>query len=191
MRVLAASLLALLLIVGLPPTSDSRPHSRYLHVENDGHLNGVDIDLEDGSIILTHRGRHYETVEITQDYELYVNDSRVDLNEDQQELVVAYYDLGMEIIDYAKELGWEGAKIGASGAKLGLKAIGSIFKLIFTGYDTDDLERDLERDAEKIEARAERLEKRAEKIEDMAYELEDLAWEMNREIPELDELDWF
>ena len=59
------------------------------------------------------------------------------------------------------------------------------------GLIGDDLERDMERDAEKLEARAEKLEKKAEKIEQMVDELDELAYEMRREIPELDELGWF
>ena len=151
----------------------------------------VNFDLEDGTIVLEHEGRDIETVEITEDYELYVNGDKIELNEHQQELVAEFYESVMDIIDYAKALGWEGARIGAEGAKLGLQAVGGLFKVVFTSYDTDDFERDIEREAEKIEAKAEQLEKKAERIEVMAEDLADLAQEMDEEIPQLDELGWF
>ncbi|MEE8577157.1 MAG: hypothetical protein V3T31_07860 [candidate division Zixibacteria bacterium] len=191
MKVLAVSVLALLLLVGLPVTSDSRDHVRCVSIHHEGHLNNVSIDIDDGVIILTHDGRRRETVEITEDYELYVNDEKIDLDEDQQVLVTEYYELGMDIVACAKRIGWEGAKIGVSGAKLGLNAVGNVFKLIFTNYDTDDFEREMEREAARLEARAEVLEEKAEVIEDMAIELEDIAYDMNREIPQLRALDWF
>lgn len=191
MKVLAISVLALLLFVAPPAASHCKDRIHGITVQHDGHLDGVSIDLDDGSIILTHEGRRRETVEITEDYELYINDERIDLDEDQQMLVAEYYELGMDIVAYAKRIGWEGAKIGVSGAKLGLKAVGNVFKLIFTSYDTEDFEREMEREAARLEARAEILEEKAEVIEDMAEELEDIAYEMNREIPELRELDWF
>lgn len=191
MKVLALSVLALILFMAPLATPHDRYHIHGINIQNEGHLDGVSIDIEDGSIILTHDDRRRETVEITEDYELYVNDERVDLDEDQQALVAEYYELGMDIVAYAKRLGWEGAKIGVSGAKLGLKAVGSVFKLIFTSYDTEDFEREMEREAARLEARAEVLEEKAEVIEDMAEELEDIAYEMNREIPQLRKLDWF
>lgn len=191
MKVIAVSAVALLLIVGLPVTSDSKSHVHGVSVHHEGHLNNVSIDIDDGTIILTHEDRRRESVEITEDYELYVNDERVVLDENQQALVADYYELGMEIVDYAKGIGLEGARIGLSGAKLGLKAVGNVFKLVFTSYDTDDFEREMEREAARLEARAEVLEEHAEVIEDMVEELEEIADEMNREIPELDDLDWF
>jgi hypothetical protein len=195
MKSLKISLVVGLLLLTLPvlAASESHVHGIYVHTDKhfDSHLDGVDIDLDGGSIILKHRDRRAETVEITEDYQLYVNGYEVDLDDDQRALVAEYYELGMEIVDYAKELGWEGARIGLSGAKLGLKAVGNLAKLIFTSYDTEDFEREMEREAGRLEARAEVLESRAEEIEDMAEELVDIEWEMNREIPELRELDWF
>ncbi len=191
MKVIAVYVLAGLLIFAGASSADCVYQVHGVSVHNGGAFEDMSFDLEDGSIIMTRSGRRVETVEVTENYELYVNGDRVKLDTDQQKLVQEFYYQGMEIVEYAKELGWEGARIGVSGAKLGLKAVGNVFRLLFTGYDTDDFEREMERAAAKIEARAERLEEKAEKVEDMVEDLEDTAWEMDRKIPELRELDWF
>ncbi|MFZ5980612.1 MAG: hypothetical protein ACOYVF_08250 [Candidatus Zixiibacteriota bacterium] len=151
----------------------------------------VNIDIDDGSIFLEEEGGDYNTVEINEEYELFVNDRQVKLDSEQQKLVEEFYVLAMDIVREGKSLGWEGAKIGVSGAKLGMKAVGRIFKMLFTNYDEDDFERDMERDAEILEAKAEKLEDRAENIEDMADDLKYVTEEMFDIIPELRELEWF
>jgi len=190
MKRISVVFFALCLATGLAGSAHAGRHIHAVHVDNHSHLNGVDIDFEDGSIIFTD-SEYGETVEITEEYELYVNDRLVELDENQQELVKEYYVLCDEIVEEAKEIGWEGAKIGVSGAKLGLKALGGLFKVIFTSYDSDDLERDMERAADKLEARAKVLERKARVIEDKAEDLEELADEMSTEIPEIGDLDWF
>ncbi len=85
----------------------------------------------------------------------------------------------------------EGLAIGIEGAKLGISAIGRVLRMAFTDYDEDDLERDMERGAEVIEAKAEVLEDRAKELEEMAEDLQDLTYEMCEEIPALTALDWF
>jgi chaperonin cofactor prefoldin len=77
------------------------------------------------------------------------------------------------------------------GAKLGLKAVGGVFKMMLTSYDGDDLDRDMEWEAEKLEKKAKRLEEKAEDIEELAEDLERIVEEMNETIPEIGELDWF
>ena len=192
MKVIAVYVLAGLMIFTGSSIADRHHDIHYAHSYDKDVCEGMSFDLDDGSIIITLTDRRsVEIVEITEDYQLYINDEQIELNADQQKLVQEFHIKGMEIVEYAKELGWEGAKIGVSGAKLGLKAVGNVFKLMFTSYDTDDFEREMEREAAKIEARAERLEEKAEKVEDMADDLEEIAWDMEREIPELRELDWF
>ncbi len=191
MKVIAVYVLAGLLIFAGASSADSDYRVHGVSVQDGGAFDGMSFDLDNGTIIMERTGRRVETVEITENHELYINGDRVKLDDDQQKLVREFYEQGMEIVGYAKELGWEGAKIGVSGAKLGLRAVGNVFRLLFTGYDTDDFEREMEREAAKIEAKAEMLEEKAEKVEYMVEELEDIAWEMDREIPELRDLDWF
>lgn len=150
-----------------------------------------EIDIDDGTIILSPRSHRYAKVKITDDYRLYVNGRKVDLDDDQKELVKQFHDLTIQIREDAREIGREGAKIGVAGARLGVDAIVSIFKLLRWDYDSDDLEREIEQKAAKLEVRAERLEARAEKIEAMAEELETIEEKLERQIPELRERDRF
>ncbi|UCD17274.1 MAG: DUF2884 family protein [Candidatus Zixiibacteriota bacterium] len=155
------------------------------------HWDDVDLRFDGGTIVMIHNGYPRSRIEITEDYELYINGDHIRLNDEQQELVKEYYLHCTEIVEYAREIGIEGAKIGFDGAKIGLKAVGGILRMLLTDYDEDDLERDLEIDTEHLEARAEALEDWAEEIEEMAEDMEELAEEMTDEIPELEELDWF
>ena len=190
-------LLAALIAVGLT-NSAFAGHRHDLNISVRGnHVFEYDdntwFDLDDGSVIITHkeRGEPRSTVEITDSYELYVDDEKIPLTPEQQDLVRDFHVQSLEIVDYAKVIGIEGAKVGLEGAKLGAKAVGCLFKLLLPGYDTDDYENEIEGEAEEIEAKAEVLEEKAEVIEEMADELEDLARDMRRDIPEVRELRWF
>jgi hypothetical protein len=190
-------LLTVLFVVGLADSACAGRHYESNITVRGNHIFEYDdqtwFDFDDGSVIITHkeRGEPRSTVEITDSYELYIDDERISLDADQQTLVKDFHVRSVEIVDFAKTLGLEGAKIGIDGAKLGAKAVGCLFKLLLPGYDTDDFENEIEYEASKIEYKAERLEAKAEVIEDMADELEDLAHDMRSEIPELRRLRWF
>ena len=165
---------------------DSDKHSKFSFFE--------DIELEiddDGTIILTDKDYGDGTVEITRNYELYVNGERIETSDRQKEMLEEYYENINRLIVYAKRIGIEGAKIGVEGAKVGAKAIVGVLKMIFTDYDEDDLEDDIEDDAEEIEEMAEKLEKEADGLELLADDLEDLHHDLKDEFPELRELGWF
>ncbi|MDH4156137.1 MAG: hypothetical protein OEW00_02535 [candidate division Zixibacteria bacterium] len=155
------------------------------------HFEGVDIDFDGGSLFIIHEGRDVTTIEITADYQLLIDDELVKTDADQQKLLKEFYTLTEEITEQAKDIGLEGARIGIRGAKLGVVAVGRVLKLLSAGYDTDDLERDMERDAQKLEKEAAKLERRAAKIESLADDLEDVSDELKHEIPELRALRWF
>ena len=175
--------------------ADSRNHFiRHVSWQSDDRLDRshLEIDLEDGTLVITHEDRRdYSTVEITEEYELSVDGRHIKTDKDQKKLLGEYYELVVGFEDAIIDIGKEGARIGISGAVLGLKAVGGVFKLLSPHYDSDDLERDLEREAEKIEEKAEKLERQAEQIEHMVDELDAIARELTREIPELDDLGWF
>jgi len=158
---------------------------------NKWHMDGVKYEIDDGSLFISHRGHRHDRVEITEDGRLYINDESVDLNRKQQRLVATYYELTMDIVSQAKDLGHEGARVGIEGAKLGLKAVGGVFKMMFTSYDGDDLDQDMEWEAERLERKAKRLEEKAEDIEELAEDLERIVEEMKETIPEIGELGWF
>lgn len=149
-----------------------------------------EIDVEDGTVIITLNDRDADVVEVTADYELFVNGERIKTNDEQKKLLGKFHAKTLVLVDKAESVGIQGAKIGVKGAGLGLKALGSVFKLLDDDYDSDDLERELEKDAAKLEAQAEELEVQANEIEDMADELEEIADDLSQSIPELDELDW-
>lgn len=151
----------------------------------------MDVDFEDGDIIFT--GRHHDDpeVRITEDYELYIDGEKLDLNDRQREIVAEYYDTFEEVIEEATKLGVKGAAIGAQGAALGVSALGKLFKAALTEYELEDMEREIEKEARKIEEKAEKLEWEAEEIEALADKLEELHWDLKRETPRLRDIEWF
>lgn len=160
------------------------------HEHNFSVLDNVDVDIDGDSIILTDKDSRDE-VEITGEYDLYVNGKEIELNDDQRKLVKEYYELYFEIIDYAKRIGLEGARLGVEGAAIGVKAVAGVFKMLSPDYDSEDLEAELEAQADKLEAKADVLEDRAEDIEDMADELEDLHYALADKIDALGDLEMF
>ncbi len=150
------------------------------------------IDMKHGSVTIKHRDRRETcTVEITDDYELYIDDELVKTDDAQTKLLKEYHGQLTDIHDQAKKIGWEGARIGAEGAKIGLVAGLGVLKMLFSDYSEDDLESDVELATERIEARAEKLEEQADGIENMVDDLEDITDDLRDAIPELAELEWF
>jgi hypothetical protein len=147
------------------------------------------FDIDDGDIILKYDDPDNTVVRITEDYELYVDGEKVDLDDDQQELVKEFHVGAMEIVDRALEVGWEGAKIGAEGAKIGVAAMTGLLKALLTNYTMEDLEDDLEYEADRLEEKAEVLGEEAEIIEDMAEDLEDVYWDMVEQIDEFPKIE--
>jgi hypothetical protein len=150
----------------------------------------VEVSLDDGSITFTEKETD-ETVRITEEYELMVNDRMVHLDHNQQRLVEKYYDRFSDLTHDAIELGKDAAKIGVDGAKLGVYAIFGVLKLLSSDYDSNDLEVDLNLKGDKIERMANRIEKRGARLEERAESLKCLHGELRHEIRELDELEWF
>ena len=151
----------------------------------------IEVELENGSIILKNKDYRHSQVEITRDYELYVNGDRVETNAAQQELIEDYYHCFTDLLESATDVGIEGAKIGVAGAKVGIKAIARLFKLISPDYDIEDYEQEIEQDAEQLEEKAEEIEGIAEELEEAAEDLEQLHVELRERIPALEELSWF
>jgi peptidoglycan hydrolase CwlO-like protein len=78
-----------------------------------------------------------------------------------------------------------GVVSGLQGVGVAAAALTGVVNMLFTGYTSDDLERDVERKAAKIEARADRLEAKADKLEMLADEVQDLYDQIEDSIPEL------
>jgi hypothetical protein len=149
------------------------------------------IDLHNSDIILTCSHGKHGSIRITPKYDVYLDDSLIELNGEQKKVVGNYYELTMDLLDKAKDVGLEGAKIGVRGAALGVKAVGNVLKLVLPNYDTEDLERDMERESAKIEAKAADLESEAKELEKLADELKKAQDEMKESIPEIERVEWF
>jgi hypothetical protein len=161
------------------------------HKSHNSILDNISIDVEDDVIILSSTDDPDEFVEITPSYELYVNGREVDLSRSQKHLIKSYYKRFFEILDFATEIGQEGARIGVLGAEIGIKAAGKAVKAIFSDYEIDEMEEELEEDSEELEELVREIEERAEELEEMADEFEDLHYELRSEIDELNALYWF
>ncbi len=184
----------LMFIAALTFISDSAHAGRnsYEYTPFNGHTfqaDDIEVNVDDGDITLFNEYTDDEVV-INDDYELYVNGKLIETTPEQKEMVELFHTQVYKIIDGAIDIGIEGGKIGIAGAGLGLKAIVGVIKMLHPDYDEDDLERDMEREAGKLEAKAEKLEKRAEKLEELAEDAEDTFNDMLEEIPALKELDW-
>jgi hypothetical protein len=131
------------------------------------------------------------TVEITEEYHLYVNGRIIDTGRKQRKLLRRYYRCYEDIEEMAEEIAEEGAKIGIAGAKLGAGAVACAIKVLFDDDDCDDMEYEIEIKAEELEKMADKLEKKAEKIEDLADDLEKTHKKLRRSIPELGDLEDF
>lgn len=178
-------------LVVCAPVTFAESHHRDLG-SLDGQLWSMDdiqVTIDDGSVILTNE---YEDgkIEITRDYQLFVNNHLVKTDARQEKLIAEFHDGVFDVKDRAVKIGIKGAKIGLEGASLGAKAIAGIIKMIFTDYDEDDLDRDMEHAAQKIELKANGLEEEAKEIEDLVDHLEDVYYDMDEKIPEIHELGW-
>ncbi|MCP4568938.1 MAG: YggN family protein [FCB group bacterium] len=186
------ALLACLLTFGALPAlgEGSHHHSSFGDCYRSGH-DDYSIEFDEGSLIISEDGRRGDEVEITEDYELYINGDLIKTNKEQKQLLKEYYTLVDELVEKAEDIGWEGGKIGIAGAKIGMQALGGVFKMLLTDYTEEEFESDIELKAEELEERAEELEEEAEKLEDIAEEIEDRQIELAEEIPELEDLGWF
>jgi hypothetical protein len=191
MRTILIILMALIFIFSSAFAVGGKPRKYTSYDAGGCYYNDISIDMDDGSIIIIHQGLDDDELEITEDFELFVNDRRIKTDDDQKEILRRFYFQMEAIVKYSEEIGLAGAEIGAQGARIGLKAAAGALRLIVDGHEIEILESDLERETERIEAEAERLEEKAEILEEMAGELESTFDEMVDEIPELRELDWF
>lgn len=190
MRTGLTALVALVLMAAAGPATAGEIHYEPNWEDKDCVLENHAVQVEGRTLYLTAVEHEDFEVEITREYEIYLDDKGIELSSEQERLVQDYYDLLFEIAYHAKDIKWEGAKIGVKGAGIGVKAVGGLVKMLFTSYDEDEFERDMEREAQKIEREAEKIEDRAETLEEMAYDLQDRFDLMVAGVPELKELDW-
>jgi hypothetical protein len=172
---------------------DFNHHDNDWHHLSFGRNDDIEMEIDDGDVIITCERRRYKSdeVKITEDYKLYVNGARVDVEDENKELLKKYYNQAIDLHEEAMIIGREGAKIGVEGAKIGAHAVSGVIKLLLLDFDEDEFEREMEDKAERLEEKADKLEERADKLEEMADNLEDMHDDLSRKIPELRELKWF
>jgi hypothetical protein len=164
----------------------STSHSHSISISTDHLDDGLrSIDFRAKKVIIKYNSGTPRRVEINDHYELRVDGSLVKLNNDQQKLVGEFYDKTQQLVTDAKAIGLEGAAIGMQGVGVAAAALTGVVNMLFTSYTSDDLERDVDRKAAKIEAKADRLEAKADRLEMMADDVQDLYDQMEDSIPEL------
>ena len=185
-NLLISFLLSISIIISFSHAAETTKHDDYAFLDR------IRINIEDDVLILSDRYDDNETVEITPSYQLYVNGEKVDLTRRQRKLIAQYYHKYFELLDYAVEIGREGAKIGKIGAEIGIKAAAGIIKAIFlTEFKLEDLEDDVEWDTDNLEELIEHLEEKAHEIEELAEEFDELHSELRYKIDALNDLGWF
>ncbi|UCE66069.1 MAG: hypothetical protein JSU85_14645 [Candidatus Zixiibacteriota bacterium] len=203
MRTIAISIIAIMMMASFIDAADPECDNHWKSRHNEYRINhdlhnyhwndGIRFVIDDGDVIISCEKRRYKSdeVKITEDYRLYVNGDRVNVDDDQKELLKDYYHKAIDLHEEAEIVAREGAKIGAEGAKIGTKAAAGALKMLFLDFNEDEFEAKIEKEAEELEEMAEELEARAEVLEDMAEDLEDMHNDLARKIPELRELQWF
>ena len=188
MKKITTVLLLGIFLLSLGHTADLKKKKSSIFKSDVYSLQNIDIDIDDGTMVMIYEDYDDLKVEITENYELYIDNNKIKTNSRQKKLIKEYYESFLQIIDDAKKIGLEGAKIGMDGAKIGLKAVAGVFKLLGSDYDSEDLEEELEEEAKKLEKQAEKLELKGELLEELADKFEKLHEEMIEEIPELKRL---
>ncbi len=169
MKATITILLTGLFIVSLAGAAGAMDERRHKSCDTRYYLSNTSTDFDDdGTLCIRCDGRRHERIEITADYKLYINGRRIKTDDEADELLEEYY-------EHMQQLVADAAKIGLRGGELGVTAVSGVIRAFLTDYEFDDLERDLEDEAEKLETLAEGLEEEAAGIEELAEELDDLA----------------
>ena len=199
MRILVALLLAVLVL----PLAADENQTVHFDDNDDVRIEWNDmrkkIVLEDrvwvyrkhGDLYIEEKDNEFNQVIITRDNELLINDQPVELDNEAAELTREYFDLAEFSLRQVNEIAERGAKIGLHGAAIGIKAVAGVFRLLSPFYNSDDLERDMERESEAIEKKGEEIELEAEKLEESIDHIKDIHTEIKETVPELAELEWF
>jgi len=157
----------------------------------DGFLENADLEIKGSTVFITHHDDDKITIKITRSGDLYLDGKKVSTSSRGQQLLKQFNREIRELVESAEKLGYDAGKIGIEGAHIAASAVSGLLEALFTDVTLDDLDKELEKKAAKIEAKAKKLEKKAEKIERQAEELEELQAELKQHIEELEELEWF
>ncbi len=166
--------------------SADRHHARHL-----SHGKGMESDWNGDTLVLTDAAGSGGSAEVTPVGGLTINGDTVPLDRDERRLVQDFYGGYVRIEEEAAVLGAEGAKLGVAGAALAARALARAVRLSRDDYDEEDLEREMEAEAARMEMKGTDLEKRGEAIVSLVDDLRGTVTEMRGRIPELGALEWF
>jgi chromosome segregation ATPase len=200
MRKLICTMAVFLVLI---PTLTLAGHSSSWHFSNHDTDNlfrddRVSIDFDHKVLILEYRdGR--ETVEISRDGKLVVNDRQVKLDRREKNLMKRYHAEMNRMTELATDMGFKGAKIGLKGSKLGGMAALHVIKELFSNLDNldeldevmEDIEMEFEDVGDELEELGEELEEIGEELEDVMDDLDETHRRARSKITELDDLGWF
>ena len=184
-------LLILFVSLTLVNAAVERNYNICYKVTVDGFLEDADLEIKGSSVYITHHDNGKITLKITRFGDLYLDGRKIHTNGRGKKLLRQFNHEIRELFDSAEKLGYEAGKIGVDGAHIAASAVSGLLEAFFSEVTLDDLDKELEKKVEKIEAKAKKLEKKAEKIEQQAEELEELQAELKEHIEELEELEWF
>ena len=182
------SLVVLALVLFAALTMSVQAHKVCRH-DDDWTFKNKHIEFEDGTLTIENEDEDW-IVEITDDYDLYVNGDRVKVDRKQKKLLRRDYRDYEDIEEMAAEIGEEAAKIGVAGAKIGVAAAACVAKIFLEDFDCD-IDIDIDIDEDELEKMTDKLQKKADKIEDKADDLEKTHRKLRKSIPELGDLEDF
>ena len=86
-----------------------------------GWNDNVKLRIEGDDVIITCQKRRHKSdrIRITDKSELYINGKKIDVADEDKELLRAFHSQAIELDKEAKIIGKEGAKIGVEGARIG------------------------------------------------------------------------
>lgn len=149
-------------------------------------LEDFDIDLDEETVVIKSDLMPGTVVRINEDYQLFIDDSQINLTKSEQMLVAGYYNHVTSLLNNAKKVGMESGKFAIKTiTKLAANGLVAVLSSLFGEKDG---EKDFERTEEEIKQHAAEIEALAEKLEKQAKELEELHCRLFTEVKALHQL---
>ncbi len=144
--------------------------------------------LYDDEFTIKYRGE--EELHIDRDYNLYLFGKKVNTSDRDKRLLKDYVEMHRSMVKMGVRIGKAGAKLGVKATAAALGSTAKAIAAIFSGDEdeADEIFEDMEDD---IEYEAEKIEELGEEIEDMADDLEAIKRKLKRSIPKLRDVEDF
>lgn len=144
--------------------------------------------MYDDEFTIKYRGE--EELHIDRDYNLYLFGKKVETSDRDKRLLKDYVEMHRAMVKMGVRIGKTGAKLGVKATAAALGSTAKAIAAIFSGDEdeADEIFEDMEND---IEYEAEKIEKLGEEIEDMADDLGVIKRKLKRSIPQLRDVEDF